>query len=628
MAANDPDSLDRIINESSGVRRIDAMIALAELYKVRNESMQTENLYRTALAYISNEGDQDTAVTRRRLKIMIRLSDMMLFEKASYHESTPLLLDALVLASRMKDKRSEGLICIYLGFNYRFLGKYITAARFLDEAISLTQVTGDTSRLISAMNERANVCFYTGDTVQSRKLHHQALALAVTTGNQHAQNYISHDLALMYMRHKEYRRALSFFLINFNGMTREADPRQVAISAINIADAYLNLGEIDSSFIFLNIADSIVRRNRLNHERIVVYEKLSDYYARKSIFDKAYLYLMKFHQLTDSTFNLQKERQISELTRQYELDRKDQEKELLKHQYRNTVIIGLITAVLLLFILILLLHDRNRRRLINRELEKRNENTSRRKDNLEVAFEVLRKKEKQLEEANSSKDTFFSIIAHDLRSPFHALLAFSEILLQSHRRIHDDEREEMIRVVNDSAGNLYKLLENLLEWTRTQTNRVEVKPESFPMERVIDKNVELLTPLATKKEIQITHQPCDSCMTFADQGMIDFVIRNLLSNAIKYVHRGGMIIIRTQISSEGILLSVMDNGVGIPPEDLKKLFRIDSKIKTPGTEMEKGTGLGLTICKEFIEKNLGRIWVESEEGKGSTFYVLLPPANE
>ena len=623
-AANNSDSLTLIINGSSGIRRIDAMTALAEIYKARNESMQTEDLYRKALAYISDEGDQDTAVLRRRMNIMIKLSDLMLFEKASYNESTPLLLEALAFATRMNDTKSRGLICTYLGFNYRFLGKYITAARFLDEAIRVTRTAGDTNRLISAMNERANVYFFTGDTVQSRVLHLKALALAVRTGNQHAQNYVSHDLAFMYLNHKEYRRALTFFLINYGSCSPEMDPRQRAISAINIADAYLNLGELDSAFVFLNKADSVVRRNRLNHERIIVYQKLSDYYARKGGFDKAYSYLIRFHQLNDSIFNLQKERQISELTRQYELNRKDQETELLKRQYRITVIIGLITVLLFLLILVLLLHDRNRRRLINRELEKRNETISRGKDNLELAFEVLRKKEKQLAEANSAKDTFFSIIAHDLRSPFHALLAFSEILQQSHKRIPDEEREEMINVIKDSAGNLYKLLENLLEWTRTQTNRVEVKPELFPMERVIDKNIELLAPLAAKKEIHIDHEPGNSCQAFADPGMVDFVFRNLLSNAVKYVHRGGRILIRTNLTSEGPLLSITDNGVEIPPQDLEKLFRIDSKIKTPGTEMEKGTGLGLTICKEFVEKNNGRIWAESTEGKGSTFYVLLP----
>lgn len=623
-ATIDPDSLTRIINESSGIRRIDAMTALAETYKSRNESMQTEDLYRKALVYLANEGDQDTAVLRRRINIMIKLSDLMLFEKASYNESTPLLLEALGFATRMNDTKSRGLICTYLGFNYRFLGKYITAARFLDEAIRFAGAAGDTSRLISAMNERANVYFFTGDTVQSRVLHIQALAIAIRTGNQHAQNYVSHDLAFLYLHHKEYRRALTFFLINYRSCDPEMDPRQRAISAINIADAYLNLGEIDSAFVFLSRADSVVRRNRLNHERIIVYQKLSDYYARKGGYDKAYSYLVKFHQLNDSIFNLQKERQISELTRQYELNRKDQETELLKRQYRITIIIGLITVVLFLFILVLLLHDRNRRRLINRELEKRNENISRGKDNLELAFEVLRKKEKQLAEANSAKDTFFSIIAHDLRSPFHALLAFSEILQQSHKRIPDEEREEMINVIKDSAGNLYKLLENLLEWTRTQTNRVEVKPEAFAMERVIEKNIELLTPLAEKKEIVIENNACENCQAFADPGMVDFVFRNLLSNAIKYVHRGGRVLVGTNLTSEGVLLSITDNGVGIPTEDLKKLFRIDSKIKTPGTEMEKGTGLGLTICKEFVEKNDGRIWAESTEGKGSTFYVLLP----
>jgi len=624
FAGINPDSLKKVASESSGTRRIDAMIALAEWYKQRYESRQTEKIYREALEYLGNGVGNDTSLMNRQLTIMLKLSRMLLFENAAYQESTPLLLNALQLAVKLDDTVAQGLACTLLGFNYRFLGKYITASRFLDEAIHWTGLTRDTSRLIAALNEKANVCYYSGDTVASRRLHLEALDLATKTNNRFAENYISHDLAILFMAKKEYRRALDFFLINYQGCKDAGDPRQTVIAALNIADAYQYLGGYDSSFHFLALTDSLTRRYQLNHERVTLYKKLSDHYARQNKFREAFQYITKYQQLNDSIYNIRKERQISELTQQFELNRKDQEHQLLKKQYRVTVIIATLVTVLVFFIIILLLRNLKRRRLINRELEKRNETITRGKDNLEVAFEVLSKKEQQLAEANAAKNMFFSIIAHDLRSPFHALLAFSEILLQSHRKIPDEEREEMIRIVSDSAGSLYKLIENLLEWTRTQTDRIEVKADVFELGSVIDKNIALLEPMAEKKGISMESTVCMECTVYADPGMVDVVVRNLLSNAIKYVHRGGDVTVSAQESSGGVVVCVADTGVGIPADDLKKLFRIDAKIKTPGTENEKGTGLGLTICKEFIEKNEGRIWVDSKEGEGSTFCFWLP----
>lgn len=246
------------------------------------------------------------------------------------------------------------------------------------------------------------------------------------------------------------------------------------------------------------------------------------------------------------------------------------------------------------------------------------------KDLVNSQNELLQKQVEELKELNATKDKFFSIIAHDLKNPFNALIGFSEMLLSYHD-IKDAEQREIIELIHGTSKQTFSLLENLLIWARSQSGKLTYKPEILSLNELLIQNYQLLNKTAQQKNITLSI-PNVAIEVYADINMINTVIRNLISNAIKFTPYNGNINITTKINEKYVYIAVNDTGVGIPAEDLNKLFRMDINYSKPGTNSEQGTGLGLLLCKDFVEKNGGTITVESEENKGSTFTFSLPLA--
>ena len=240
------------------------------------------------------------------------------------------------------------------------------------------------------------------------------------------------------------------------------------------------------------------------------------------------------------------------------------------------------------------------------------------------AQDMLELKNEQLNQANAEKDKFFSIVAHDLRSPFNSLLGFTEIMEKELPTMTRDQIQQIAVTMRKSATNLYRLLENLLEWSRLQRGLITFNPEPMLlMPRVLDETV-LLIESANKKEITLNFNIPEDLTVYADENMLGGILRNLTSNAVKFTPKGGKVIIAAKSLNNTVECSVCDTGIGMNHEIKKNLFNIDVNTSRKGTEKEPSTGLGLILCKEFVEKHGGRLWVESEEAKGSTFYFTLP----
>lgn len=240
------------------------------------------------------------------------------------------------------------------------------------------------------------------------------------------------------------------------------------------------------------------------------------------------------------------------------------------------------------------------------------------------AEEALIDSEKLLRELNAQKDKFFSIISHDLRSPFNALLGMSQQLLEQIAEKDYEDAEKIGKTLLQSSARAMNLITNLLEWSQAQTGRLDFNPQSIELTALISETMNVLEDLASQKAISITCLLPDKIAVVADAHMISTILRNLITNAIKFTHKGGQISIGTSTEQNEVIVSVSDNGIGIPAARLQKLFRIDDNESRPGTAHEKGTGLGLVLCKEFVEKHHGKIWVESKEAEGSTFHFSIP----
>ncbi len=248
------------------------------------------------------------------------------------------------------------------------------------------------------------------------------------------------------------------------------------------------------------------------------------------------------------------------------------------------------------------------------------------KRTLESTLEQLNKTNIDLAEANATKDKFFSILAHDLRNPFNILLGFSGLLLENFRDYNQEDIETQLLFINKTAQDTFNLLEDLLLWSKSQSNRINYKPENLKFRDICDEIITNLNPMIKNKNIEVEINELSDITLFADSNMLKTILRNLVSNAIKFSYPNSKIILKIEKPEGKAIITVSDNGVGIPETIQSRLWKISEHITTQGTNKESGTGLGLLLCKDFVEKHDCTIWVESETGKGSDFKFTMPVA--
>jgi len=246
----------------------------------------------------------------------------------------------------------------------------------------------------------------------------------------------------------------------------------------------------------------------------------------------------------------------------------------------------------------------------------------------EVEYQLKLRRE-ELEKQISLKDRFFSIIAHDLRSPFHVFLNLTEIMAYEGEELKLSEMLQLSKDLNHSAKNLFNLLNNLLEWSKLQQGMLTFNSEKIHLNELIQQHVDLLMEQGNQKDINITTDLVEGVEVEGDRNMLNSIVLNLLSNALKFSNKGSTILIKTRLREDNLVeVKVQDQGIGIPESILDKLFKIEEKTGRPGTAGEKSSGLGLLLCKEFVEKHGGKIWIESTTGKGSSFFFTIKKTAE
>jgi len=351
-----------------------------------------------------------------------------------------------------------------------------------------------------------------------------------------------------------------------------------------------------------------------------LYQGLSEVYQKKGDYKHALEYRILSSQYNDSITEKQKLDQIANLEKQYETEKKQNEIIRLQAQQdltdvqlqknRQLKILGFVTAALLLIFVFYVLIRYYDKIKLNQLLEQKNK--------------TIEQSENELKVLNASKNKFFSIIAHDLKNPFHTVMGYSWLLSKDYEHFTEDERRKFASDIHHSTNNIFRLLQNLLEWSRSQTGRLIFSPRNIEFKKVIENSVNVLHSLAEQKNIEIKLEYDNDLILFADPLMIETVLRNLINNAIKFTPENGLIEVSAIQITDQISICVKDSGIGISEEDVRNLFQIDSTVKRKGTNNEDGSGLGLILCKEFVYKNNGTIWVNSSPGVGSSFYFTIP----
>jgi signal transduction histidine kinase len=472
------------------------------------------------------------------------------------------------------------------------------------------------------------------------------------------------QFGILYSRTLNYEEALDHFLKALSNYKKNHREMQAAIALYNIGDCYFHLDQNDKSFQYH--LEALEIRNRIDdhlgksesynkigllcieneeYERAIrnlkiglanaeminsntlmqeSFDYLSQTYMKLNDFENAIQYTKNYVEISDLIYTEANERKIEEITNQKEIERREEEirsleqesklkeQELANSRSFNALLVALLVVILIsVFFFVRSYRDRKK---INKELQRIND-------------KVLKQNE-ELSEVNKTKDKFFSIIGHDLKGPLNSLTSFSQLLINHTASLTEEEIRTIAKDLDKSLKNLYELLENLLGWARSQTGRMEFTPEEFNVADVINENIKLLSKAALNKKIKIERLVDDELWVYADLNSVRTVIRNLLSNAIKFTGEDGVISIFADEWKDRIEIGIQDTGVGMSASVMRKLFDIGAKQTTLGTNKEKGTGLGLILCKEFIERNNGALSVDSKRGVGSTFKFSLVKARK
>jgi len=447
---------------------------------------------------------------------------------------------------------------------------------------------------------------------------------------------VFHNLGMIFQKKNEYQRSLPYLRKAKELFEEEGDIMGEAYVLHGMGSAMAKLkmyGRAEKDYLE---ALSLAKEHNLPLLIRDTYKNLYEFHNDRNDYKKALKYHVMYTQLKDSLFNKEKADQLAKIQTQYETEKNAREVQNLKLEnelkesrlnrniLENKIAYGL--AGIFLIILIILLNRFLENRQANRLLETKNREIEQQKKELEEFNQAYREMNKELRTLNSEKDTFFSIIAHDLKNPFHALLGLSFLLKEDYPKLTDNERVNFAGEINQTSIKIFQMLENLLAWARTQTNQIEYNPEYINLSEFAEELYENTITQAHEKDISLSVDIRKQHQVFADTLMLETILKNLISNGIKFTPKGGAVRLKSELEpeSEFLKISVFDTGVGLTPEEQGKLFRIDRHLRKTGTESEEGSGLGLLVCQEFIKKHGGQIGVNSEPGKGSHFWITLP----
>ncbi|MDH4295264.1 MAG: tetratricopeptide repeat-containing sensor histidine kinase [Cyclobacteriaceae bacterium] len=488
--------------------------------------------------------------------------------------------EVLAYKDEINNPKVEALALFNMAHLYTVQGKYEEALTHHKHALSIRRSIKDRKEEAVSLNDIGELYRLMKNDEKSFANHKVALEIRQALKDKRGEAESYNNIGALYYKQKKIERAANNLQLGLQAGLESNDQKEIRKSYEYLGACYEAAGDYKKALEYKNHFFDIndMMQRELNAQQLL--DKQSSYVISKSA--------IKIQKLEEA--------------------RREREAELINQKrFRNFLFVlmalGLVIVGLIFYLYI---------------LQQRSNKV------LKAAHEKVNQQNLELQELNATKDKFFSIISHDLKGPLNSLSSFSNLLINHTESLSMEEIQMLARDFDKSLKNLFALLENLLEWSRSQTGNIEFSPEPFDLGAVLEENKSLLKAQAENKRINIVNENAEELVVQAHKNSVSTVVRNLISNAIKFTPEDGMITLNLRRNGADALFSVTDTGVGMSEDVLNKLFRIDAKLSTKGTANEKGTGLGLILCKEFIEKNGGRIWVKSKEGEGSVFYFLLP----
>jgi|GEM_PF-3700078 len=531
------------------------------------------------------------------------------------------------LSKKNHNEELLGSINISMGILMKNVGKFDLSIKYLNLAEDYFKIKNDESNLSTVYNNLTTTYLAKKDSKTALEYLLKAIRIYEKLKENSALGIGYHNLGAIYYEKGNYSESLKWLEKSLKIKIKQKNKVGMATTYLAMGELFIATKDYHLSKSNLNNAVNIFKETNSLGLLMNAYQLMDSVYKITGDYKSAYHYSNEYYAIKDTLRTIKTEKALAEMNIKYEIVKKDKANSELtrKSDRQNYIIIFSLLGVIIITIFSFLLFMKNRSiGKVNRELTLNKNIIEEQNCKLSDLNSMLVKINEELKDSNNLKDKFFSIISHDLRSPVSSLYQLIDMMYSDYKVMSEDERVESLMYIKASAKNTFDLLQNLLTWSRAQLNKIEFKTENFKAYDIAEMTVSIMKSSAEIKGITIENIIDTSADIFVDAEMISSVIRNLISNSIKFTNPGGKIVLNLSLDGNGKkLFSVSDNGVGMTNDICDNLFRIDKAKSMPGTNNETGTGLGLLLCKEFVAKHGGRIWAESEVGKGSTFYFTV-----
>ena len=569
-------------------------------------------------------------------------------------------LMALNLREKIGDKSGSVATMNNIGIAFFEISKYEEALKYYFKALKIKEVLGNRRSIANTLNNIGSVYNLLGDTDQALEYYNRSIAINEECGDNQGISINLNNIGGVYKDSQRYDEALECYQRALHLEEEIQSELGVSVVLSNTGDVYSDMGDYDLAMD--HYFRSLLLKEQLNDRRGIANltnnmgklffrqgeyvraeqflirgmemagevgakeyltnscHHLYELYQALGRYREAVEHLAQYCELRDEMYDKESRRRIAEMEVVYQLEKKDKDIALLeaestKHRSLRRLLMVILISVALLSAVSMAGYVVIRRN--NKLLRDKNKQ-------LAQAIRLLKLSERRSVELVENNDRFLEIISHDLKNPLTSIVSTSEYIAREFDDMPGQEKKNFVLNIRNSALNLQNLLENLLIWTLKQSDQIKTSPLKFRLEGAVQETMELYTLNADEKSLNFSHDVSHETKVYADREMVETILRNLISNSIKFSRRGGSIKLSASTENNVVTIIVADDGVGIEPERLDKLFDEDTRLSTLGTKKEKGTGLGLVLCNHFTALNGGRIWAESKPGEGAKFIFTLP----
>lgn len=631
-------------NADSVMYYYNASVEYAKNYNLKKQ--EATSYYYLGFYYSKNglfteafENNEKAIQINREIKDTVSLIKCLNQKTTNYFQSNDYVnaiknsYETLMLFDDYENDQSKSQTYAILGIAHYYADDYNASAKSTKKALQIAYSINDTSRIQSLSNNLAS-CYTMLHLYDSAKYYYNNSYQLLEENDLSSKAVFFNNIGFVNIEEKNYLEAKINLQNALNIRRRLNEPKFLAATYALFGKLY-RIQDNDELAIgyYYRAYNTIKSTSDLDGMQSSAL-KLADLYSAVGDYKNASLYYKEHITLKDSLTKINDKASIEILNRKFDLKEKVKENELLKSENKlqglkisskRTTIYMLIAIVLLILFMVLILLIRLRtNKNNNKNLSKKNMIISSQKKELELVIERLNSTVKDLEIANATKEKFFSIIAHDLKNPFGAIKEATKMLNNKNFSIREETKSRLINELSLSAENSYNLLDNLLNWARSQQNSIELNPEYVDIKDLVEQSIKPYLQNTHDKNIKVNTSAVGHYNVKCDINTIKTVIGNIYSNANKFTPENGEIKIETLIGNDFVSIAIKDSGIGMTDVQIDNLFKIEKSQSTFGTNKEKGTGLGLILCHEFIKLNNGNVRVESLKNQGSCFYINIP----